>query len=254
MKLFLKATAAILAALAIASCAQRTDSTEPIPFVPGASTIHKEIQAGYLEGKTTLANFPVVHWQSSDVLAIWDGYARRAFTVKRWTNTGPRATFEGNVAEEASALTALYPASSFVSCEGDRVTAIIPPVQAIASGACNDAGATVALGKVGDGDEVSLLNATGLVKISIGSSHAGKINSVTLRGAAGEVLSGTAVFNSGTGRLEKVTEPCETVTIEAEDGGTLAAGSYAGKAFKGLFPAFQDSFRHGGIRFIGRSA
>lgn len=185
-----------------------------------------EIQAGFSGSRTTLDNFPVVTWQNSDAIAVWDGSEKSVFTIKSGTNQGSTATFEGSVAEGATSLWALFPASAFGSFDGSAFTATVPARQTVQAGAVSAPGATLATGQVDGSNHISFKNAIGLVKFTIGEEFDGQIHSVTIEGAGGEALAGKAVFEAGTGALVSVSAPETSVSLEAATGKSLAAGDY----------------------------
>lgn len=222
-----KLTAALLAAaLCIVSCQQRTEADLPDAPQAEAGTVYREFQAGCAGVKASLSGFPDVSWQDSDALAVWDGSYKRTFLIKEGTNTGSSATFQGTVTDGATSFWTVFPASAFAGFSDGRFTAEVPAVQEVASGACNAAGATVAVGKVGNDNRVSLINVTGLLKVTIGSNYNNTISSLTLHSAGGEAVAGTAVFDALTGTLTGIESPSSSVTLKAQDGGTLAAGNY----------------------------
>ena len=176
-----------LALAGLISCEKDIPAGEKAGPEPAADKIAKEFTASFAGSKATLAAFPEVRWQQGDDISVWDGSDRNIFSIKPGTNQGSTATFEGFVAEDATApFPALFPASSFISCDGTSFTAAVPATQSIVPGSPNAAGATVAVGQVGSDGKLSLKNVIGLVKFTIGDNFDGQINTVILSGAGSE--------------------------------------------------------------------
>lgn len=217
------------AALCVALCVSCNKEEQAAPQdtqLPVSGKVAMEISAGTPNTRATLRNFPSVEWQNSDAIAIWDGNEKCVFTIKAGTNQGTTATFEGSVADGATSLSAIFPASAFNSFSGGSFTATIPAVQVVSAGSCNASGATVAVGVVDGGNHIKFVNAVGLLKFTIGSDFDGQIHSVTLSGVKGETVAGKAVINASTGAVESVVSPQTSISIEAGSGKSFPAGDY----------------------------
>ena len=208
------------------SCSKEEQAAPQDTNLPVSGMIAREFSAGTPSTRASLRNFPSVEWQNSDAIAIWDGHDKCVFTIKAGTNQGTTATFEGSVAEEATSLNALFPASAFNSFDGGSFTATIPATQVVPSGGCNASGATVAVGKVDNSDHISFVNTVSLLKFTIGSEFDGQIHSVTLSGANGEAIAGKVVINASTGAVESVVSPQTSISLEAGSGKSFPAGDY----------------------------
>ena len=227
MKAFLSVLSlAALSAAVFISCNKETATAPGDVPVSGTGMLAKEFSAGTPSTRATLKDFPLVEWQNTDAIAIWDGFSSCIFTVKAGTNQGTTATFEGSVAEEATSFHALFPASAFNAFDGQSFTATLASVQTVSPGACNAAGATLAVGSIESGNHISFKNAVGLLKITIGSEFDSQIHSVTLSGKNGEAVAGKAVFNCSTGQLERVVSAQSSVTIDAGTGRCFTSGDY----------------------------
>jgi len=226
MKKYYSAFLAILLIITTFPSCSKEGGPESGDIAPEKGKVAMEIQAGFSGTRTTLSNFPAVTWQNSDAIAVWDGSQKCVFTIKSGTNLGSTATFEGSVAEDATSLWTLFPASAFGSFDGSAFTATVPAKQTVQAGALNASGATIATGKVDGSGKVNFKNAIGLIKFNIGNDFDGKIHSVTIKGAGSEALAGKAVFEAETGALVSVSEPVTSVSLEAATGKCLAAGDY----------------------------
>ncbi|MBR0292731.1 MAG: hypothetical protein IJQ79_11465 [Bacteroidales bacterium] len=216
-----------LALAGLISCEKDVPAGEKAGPVPAADKVAKEFTASFAGSKATLAAFPEVRWQQGDDISVWDGSDRNIFSIKPGTNQGSTATFEGFVAEDATApFPALFPASSFISCDGTSFTAAVPATQSIVPGSPNAAGATVAVGQVGSDGKLSLKNVIGLVKFTIGDNFDGQINTVILSGAGSEPVAGQVVIDSATGEITSVKSASTSITLTAGSSASLPAGDY----------------------------
>lgn len=217
--------AALTTAVFISCQKEAAPATEDIR-IPEGGKLEKEFIAGTPSTRATLKDFPVVEWQNSDAIAVWDGSSSCFFTIKPGTNQGTTATFEGSVAEEATSFYALFPATAFNAFDGQSFTATMASTQAVTPGACNAAGATLAVGSISSGDRITFKNAVGLIKFTIGAEFDSQIHSISLSGKNGEALAGKAVFNCNTGELERVISAQSSVSLDAGAGRCFSAGDY----------------------------
>ena len=146
-----------------------------------------------------------VGWEADDLVAIYDGTAKRQFTVAAGENGV--ATLTGKVAAGSTEFYAVFPysaaADALPAAEG-QVSLNLPAVQTLAEGKNFDEDAFVTVGKVQDGNVV-LKNAVSVLKLNIPEG----VSSVRLQGFAYESISGGVYASSdavaGQGEVSSVT-------------------------------------------------
>lgn len=146
-----------------------------------------------------------VGWEADDLVAIYDGTAKRQFTVASVENGV--ATLTGKVAAGSTEFYAVFPysaaADALPTAEG-QVSLNLPAVQTLAEGKNFDEDAFVTVGKVQDGNVV-LKNAVSVLKLNIPEG----VSSVRLQGFAYESISGGVYASSdavaGQGEVSSVT-------------------------------------------------
>ena len=146
-----------------------------------------------------------VGWEADDLVAIYDGTAKRQFTVAAVENGV--ATLTGKVAAGSTEFYAVFPysaaADALPTAEG-QVNLNLPAVQTLAEGKNFDEDAFVTVGKVQDGNVV-LKNAVSVLKLNIPEG----VSSVRLQGFAYESISGGVYASSdavaGQGEVSSVT-------------------------------------------------
>ena len=128
-----------------------------------------------------------INWEVGDKVAIYDGVAKREFTVS--SVNGSMASITGQVAVEANEFYAVTPYSAAREAlpSDDKIYFNLPTEQVLASGKDFDEDAFVAVGKV-DGTRISFMNVVSLLKINIPEN----ITSVSLKGFNSENISGAA--------------------------------------------------------------
>ena len=146
-----------------------------------------------------------IGWETDDLVAIYDGTAKRQFTVASVENGV--ATLTGKVAAGSTEFYAVFPysaaADALPTAEG-QVNLNLPAVQTLAEGKNFDEDAFVTVGKVQNGNVV-LKNAVSVLKLNIPEG----VSSVRLQGFAYESISGGVYASSdavaGQGEVSSVT-------------------------------------------------
>ena len=159
-----------------------------------------------------------VGWEADDLVAIYDGTAKRQFTVVSVENGV--ATLTGKVAAGSTEFYAVFPysaaADALPTAEG-QVNLNLPAVQTLAEGKNFDEDAFVTVGKVQDGNVV-LKNAVSVLKLNIPEG----VSSVRLQGFAYENIAG-GVYSSS----EAVAGQGEVSSVTLKPSGeTFAAGEH----------------------------
>ena len=215
----------ILAASAVfaaASCTQQLEGpATDQELVPMTITVNGEMTKTLVgeDGKT-------INWCEDDVIAIFDGVAKREFTVV--TADGKNATFSGEVAPGATELYAVYPYSAAVECVNGVVTASLAAEQQLDGGNVAD-GAIVAVGQVAADASVQFKNAVGFLRVDV------SYDEVTEIIVNGSDIAGSA-FIAATGEVDKVADAASSVSLKPA-GEKFAPGSYYVTLFPGVTSA-----------------
>ena len=215
----------ILAASAVfaaASCTRQLEGpATDQELVPMTITVNGEMTKTLVgeDGKT-------INWCEDDVIAIFDGVAKREFTVV--TADGKNATFAGEVAPGATELYAVYPYSAAVECVNGVVTASLAAEQQLDGGNVAD-GAIVAVGQVAADASVQFKNAVGFLRVDV------SYDDVTEIIVNGSDIAGSALI-AATGEVDKVTDVASSVSLKPA-GEKFAPGSYYVTLFPGVTPA-----------------
>lgn len=130
-----------------------------------------------------------VEWKAEDRVAIYDGVAKREFTVAQVKEDG-MAVLEGLVAEGAEQFYAVWPyayASETIPVEG-KISVNIPAVQNVAENAVSDPDAIVCIGQISD-RTITFESAVSHIKVNIPE----EVKSVSIKGLAYENIAGNAV-------------------------------------------------------------
>ena len=167
-----------------------------------------------------------INWCEDDVIAIFDGVAKREFTAV--SVDGKNATFTGSVAPGATELYAVYPYSAAVECVNGVVTASLPAEQQLDGGNVAD-GAIVAVGKVGANASVQFKNAVGFLRVDV------SYDDVTEIIVNGSDIAGSALI-AATGEVDKVADAASSVSLKPA-GEKFAPGSYYVTLFPGVTSA-----------------
>ena len=215
----------ILAASAVfaaASCTQQLEGpATDQELVPMTITVNGEMTKTLVgeDGKT-------INWCEDDVIAIFDGVAKREFTVV--TADGKNATFAGEVTPGATELYAVYPYSAAVECVDGVITADLPAEQQLDGGNVAD-GAFVAVGQVAADASVQFKNAVGFLRVDV------SYDDVTEIVVSGSDVAGSAYITAA-GELDKVADAASSVNLKPA-GEKFAPGSYYVTLFPGVTPA-----------------
>ena len=159
-----------------------------------------------------------IGWETDELVAVYDGTAKRQFTVASVENGV--ATLTGKVAAGATEFYAVFPysaaADALPTSEG-QVKLNLPAVQTLAEGKNFDEDAFVTVGKVQDGNVV-LKNAVSVLKLNIPEG----VSSVRFEGFAYENIAG-GVYSSS----EAVTGEGESSSVTLKPAGaTFASGEH----------------------------
>ena len=218
---------AAIATFTIVSCNKETDNQ--VTEKPDAGKTEKPVVTDGLvdmtftasldatESKATLSG-NTVSWQETDHVAVYDGTARRDFTVK--SITAGKAVLQGKVKEGSTEFYAIYPYSAasetLPSAEG-VLSYTFPSAQTGVVGGA-DASALVSLAKAPGSGNLAFKNVASLLKIHV---EAG-VERVRLSGKAGENIAGTSASKVA----EKATEGTEPEIVLTPSGSAFEAGDY----------------------------
>lgn len=150
-----------------------------------------EVEPSQLAVKSTFDGVQI-GWEADDLVAIYDGTAKRQFTVASVDNGV--ATLKGMVSPDATEFYAVFPysaAGDALPTQKGLVSLNMPAVQTLASGKNFAEDAMVTVGKVQDGNVV-LKNVVSLLKLNIPDG----VSSVRLQGFAFENIAGGVVYSS----------------------------------------------------------
>ena len=146
------------------------------------------VDASQVAAKSTF-NGTRVGWEIDDQVAIYDGTAKRQFSVVSIEDGV--ATLKGKVSPDADATKfyAVFPysaAGDSLPAEDGQLSLNLPAVQTLAEGKNFDEDAFVTVGKVEDG-YVLLRNAVSVIKFNVSDDN---VTSVKLQGYAYENIAG----------------------------------------------------------------
>lgn len=208
---FLAAAAVLFAS----SCTKK----EIAPANPSENLRHVVFGAGLeAQTKADLVDMKLV-WSESDKIGVWDGTAVREFSVTSCDGTS--ATFEGDVAADATDFWAVYPYNASMTVAEGVVTTSIPSVQTISAGKVADPNALVCVARFDEADGVaSFKNVVSLLKFDVAEGE--NVASVYVRGNAAEKISGTVKFDAD---AVVSSAGSDYVTLKAA-GTVLSAGTY----------------------------
>lgn len=226
----------VLSALCMMAVFACTEEMAPLaPEVPEVTTpenlVEMTITASQDATKSTFDG-KTIGWEMTDVVAIYDGVAKREFKVSEIDEQTGTATLTGLVDKDATAFQAVYPysaAGNDLPVEG-KINITVPAVQTLTESAVVAPGALVCVGEVVEG-KISFKNAVSLLKVKVTE----EMTSVTVKGEKYENIAGaatatTAAVTSEGGAANVVLKPV---------GETFAAGDY----YIALLPTtFEDGF------------
>ena len=206
------------------------EETPAAPEVPGVGenlvelTLTATQYADDAEAEPTSAalkstfNGAQLGWEADDLVAIYDGTAKRQFTIV--SIEGGVATLTGMISPDATDLYAVFPysaASDVLPTSEGQVSLNLPSVQTLAEGKNFDEDAFVTVGKVQDGNVV-LKNAISVLKLNIPEG----VSSVRLQGFAYENIAGGVYSSSDAAAAEG--EVSSVILMPA--GESFAAGEH----------------------------
>lgn len=121
------------------------------------------VEASLDATKATVNGLEVV-WQAGDKIAVFDGTAKREFTIKSGAGT-KTAVFEGEIAASATKISAVAPFSAAGDEAGEY---IIPEKQQLSSSTTIDPAAVVMVaGEVAKGSTLAFKNPCGIVRMTV---------------------------------------------------------------------------------------
>ncbi len=203
-----------LAALAAAACTRTVETETP---VEGRLKTISISASGEQISKARL-DFPRINWEESDKVAIFDGVAKREFSVT--SCDGASARLSGDVAESAANLVAVSPLSAGISYEKGVLSVTLPSEQTVPDGACIDPSALLSVASAETGAALQFKNVPGLIRITVDRDGISEI----ILSASGPIA-GTAAVNPATGVLESVSGGSNSIVIKPA-GSSFAQGDY----------------------------
>jgi len=215
--------ALLLAATAFVLSACVEDITIETPSSGGDLT-PVVLTAGWDESsRVSLGTGLLPEWEDDDAIAIYDGTGLQEFTVV--SNNGNTATFSGSMDTSASTWYAAYPYDAITgfSSSQSRFITCIPSAQAVAAGDSLDTSALISTCSFTDPDELSFLQATGLVRFTLSTSG---ITLIELSANGGEVLSADVVqVKASDATIKKYSSYSSKVTM-THSSGSFPVGTY----------------------------
>ena len=175
-----------------------------------------------------------VTWESTDHIAVYDGTARRDFSVKSLGEDGRTAVFEGSVAEDATEFYAVYPysAASETLPTAEGVISLTYPAEQTVSASGIASGALVCVAKADENKALAFKNVSSLLKIHI---PGGDVTSVTVKGNNSEKFAGATTTAVA---ADAAAGDASGITL-LPSGTTFAEGDY----WFGLLPVtFENGF------------
>ena len=186
-KRFFAAAFVALSMSAFNACIE--EASPVLPEEQDEKLVEMTIEASQVDVKSTFSG-KQIGWETSDKVAVYDGKAKREFSVTA-VNDG-KATLTGMVAAGATDFYAVFPYSAardVLPSEDGKIYISVPQEQVLAEGKNFDEDAFVTTGKIVD-NHVTFKNAVSLLKLHVPSG----VTSVSLKGFAGEnIVGGTSV-------------------------------------------------------------
>ena len=186
-KRFFAAAFVALSMSAFNACIE--EASPVLPEEQDEKLVEMTIEASQVDVKSTFSG-KQIGWETSDKVAVYDGKAKREFSVTA-VNDG-KATLTGMVAADATDFYAVFPYSAardVLPSEDGKIYISVPQEQVLAEGKNFDEDAFVTTGKIVD-NHVTFKNAVSLLKLHVPSG----VTSVSLKGFAGEnIVGGTSV-------------------------------------------------------------
>lgn len=169
-----------------------------------------------------------INWCESDRIAIYDGYALREFTIVEGSINGKSASFEGQIAADATTLTAIYPYDAATLTEG-ALQLSAAEAQSLGEHSVAD-GALLSIAEFEKGAEsFKFNNVMGFLRVNITKDD---VSSIIVNGSN---IAGLVEAN-GDGTIAEVVEGKTQVTLTPA-GETFAIGTYYVALLPGTTPA-----------------
>lgn len=229
-RLFAIRPLAVLALAAAFSCSR--GAVEETPSLDGDLVTISLDGSPEQPGSRMMMDFPTVTWNNEDKIAVFDGVAKRSFSIPSGKNYGSTAIFEGNVAAGTSSFGAVYPETAGSAYSGGTFTVSVPAVQTIQTGREIDGSALVCVA-VSEGASLQFRQLASLLRFTIDSND---IAEVVLMGNS---LAGKVKVNAS-GVLTEVTDATGVVRIQPS-GLTFRPGTYYAAVLPGTTVAGQFS-------------
>lgn len=218
--------AAFMAAFALVSCSKEVAQPEENPQVSEDVKLVKVSMSASSQTKTTLDGQKIL-WESGDKIAVCYGTTIQEFTLTAGEGT-TTARFEGQIDENVTSVTAIYPYNAAV-VNGSAVTAAVPAEQTVnsANGHCVVMKAeNVEVTKEGEEykiDHANLGFASALMKVKVGAG----VDHIVLHSVPGSEGVCGALTGSSPSISVKISNPAEE------------AATYGIAVPAGEFPAFR---------------
>ena len=216
----MKSTKIVLAALcavSLFSCAKESvneGGKQPLTF-----SVTNELSGA--EGKAYFESNDV-KFKAGDQISVFDGSSNNCFTTP---SGGANAAFAGEAAD-TYAYVFVSPYNENHSVTGSVVTYEIPDVQTATPGGV-DPKALISAGKAAKGEDVTLYNAVGLLKVVVPDGLTVKQIQVGGGTACNVGIGGTFTFNTNTHSLSGYTTLVNVITLVPEEGQSeIAPGTY----------------------------
>ena len=224
---------ALMAALFVSCEKEQKDNNGNTPETPGGvektGLVSMTFSVSFDKSPQTAAALSGndINWEYTDHIAVFDGVARRDFTVKEGSISGGTAIFEGEVDENAESFIAVYPYSASTASQpsAGSIEIVYPAVQTLTTSAMAP-DAMICVARADKGAGLSFKNVAARFKIHIPGND---VTAVTLSGNTGEYFAGSASVSTA-GEITS-TGDASSVTLYPS-GSTFSEGDY----YFGLLP------------------
>lgn len=177
---------------------------EASPILPEENDeqlVEMTFEASHVDTKSTFSNNQL-GWEVDDKVAVYDGTAKREFSVV--SVNGTTATITGQVAQGATEFYAVFPYSAARDLlpdeEKGKISIAMPHEQILSEGKNFDEDAFVTAGKIVD-NKVTFKNVASLLRLNIPAG----ITSVALRGLDTDKIAGAATVTYTSAETPSVT-------------------------------------------------
>ena len=203
--------------LAAAAC---TGKINPEEKPAEGKLVSVTLKAGNEQLAKAVLNFPEVAWETSDHVAVFDGFEKRDFSVT--SCEGRTAELTGSISDAATTLLAVFPYGAAAGEQDGKLSVTVPETQQLSGSACADPAALVAVASAARGENLQFKNVCGLIKVTVDRDD---ISEIVLLAANNEAIAGTALIDPSTGALSEVTSPQSRITLKPA-GSAFAQGDY----------------------------